>query len=310
MTTPTDRTPAPPGRRRTGLRLLSSLATAAFLTLAAVLVPAPPAMAAARVSASPATADPEYATKLRLHGAGFQSVKNGFGGVYVLFGTVSGDWRPSQGGTSGVDYVYVQDSETKDNHGYQRFVAFPGDPTAYAANGGTLRADGTWDATLVVPGAVFPAKGRDGGIRQIDCRKVRCGVITIGAHGVANPRNETFTPIDFAAPGGGGAPATKPARPTPSKTQHTKSAKPTPTATPSPAASETAAAPATPSPSATSSATPAVAADPVVSATSVSRTGLLVAGCAAVVVVAVILSALWLLRRRKRGATSVNSGEK
>ncbi|MFJ6540654.1 hypothetical protein ACIQMP_08400 [Streptomyces sp. NPDC091385] len=309
MTTPTDQIPAPPGRRRTGLRPLASLAAAAFLALAAVLVPAPPAMAAARVSASPATADPEYATQLRLHGAGFQSVKNGFGGVYVLFGTVSGTWRPSQGGTSGVDYVYVQDSETKDNHGYQRFVAFPGDPTAYAANGGTVRADGTWDATLVVPGAVFPAKGRDGAVRQIDCRKVRCGVITIGAHGVANPRNETFTPVDFAAPGAGRAPATKSAAPVPSKVKRPESAKPTPAASPSSsAAAASTSAPATPT--ASPSSTPAVAADPVVSATSVSGTGLLVAGCAVVVVVAVILSALWLSRRRKRGGTSVNSGEK
>ncbi|MFD8911635.1 hypothetical protein [Streptomyces sp. NPDC059575] len=314
MTTPTDRTPAPPGRRRTGLRLLSSLAAAAFLTVAAVLVPAPPAMAAARVSASPATADPDYATKLRLHGAGFQSVKNGFGGVYVLFGTVSGNWRPSHGGTSGVDYVYVQDSETKDNHGYQRFVAFPGDPTAYAANGGTVRADGTWDATLVVPGAVFPAKGRDGAIRQVDCRKVRCGVITIGAHGVANPRNETFTPVDFAAPGAGQAPATKSAQPSPSKTAHTEPAQRTPSASPSATTSEeTSSAPAAPpttSPPTTASPTPAVAADPVVSDTSVSGTGLLVAGCAVVAAVAVVLSALWLPRRRKRGGTSVNSGEK
>ncbi|WP_018546293.1 hypothetical protein [Streptomyces sp. LaPpAH-108] len=313
MTTPTEHIPVPPERRRTGLRLFSSLAAAAFLTLAAVLVPAPPAMAAARVSASPATADPDYATKLRLHGAGFQSVKNGFGGVYVLFGTVSGTWRPSQGGTSGVDYVYVQDSETKDNHGYQRFVAFPGDPTAYAANGGTVRADGTWDATLVVPGAVFPAKGRDGAIRQVDCRKVQCGVITIGAHGVANPRNETFTPIDFAAPGAGQAPATKSARPGTPKAEDTESAKKkaqrTPTASPSSAPpEETSSAPA--APAATPSPTPAVSADPVVSATSVSGTGLLVAGCAVVVAVAAILSALWLLRRRKRGGTSVNSGEK
>ncbi|MBJ7905607.1 hypothetical protein IF655_20185 [Streptomyces sp. DSM 110735] len=309
MTTSTDQIPAPPGRRRTGLRLFSYLVAAAFLALAAILAPAPPAMAAARVSASPATADPEYATQLRLHGAGFQSVKNGFGGVYVLFGTVSGTWRPSQGGTSGIDYVYVQDSETKDNHGYQRFVAFPGDPTAYAANGGTVRADGTWDATLVVPGAVFPAKGRDGAVRQIDCRKVRCGVITIGAHGVANPRNETFTPVDFAAPGAGRAPATKSAHPSPSKAKRAESAKPTPAASPSSsAAAASTSAPATPT--ASPSSTPAVAADPVVSATSVSGTGLLVAGCAVVVVVAVILSALWLSRRRKRGGTSVNSGEK
>jgi hypothetical protein len=171
--------------------------------LSALGINAGPASAAtAHVAVSPTVADPEYATDLQLRGAGFQSVKNGFGGVYVFFGWVDSHWRPSQGGESGVDYVYVQDEETKDNHGYQRFINFPGDPTAYAANGGEVHADGTWSTTLVVPGAVFPAQGRDGSVKQIDCRKVQCGIITIGAHGVVNAHNETFTPVSFAASDG------------------------------------------------------------------------------------------------------------
>lgn len=170
-------------------------------TVASCIVAAPPAAAAgAVVSVSPGTADAEYATRLTLSGRGFQSVPNGFGGVYVLFGVVEGAWQPSRGGQSGVGYTYVQDSEAADNNGYQRFVAFPGDPTAAAANGGTLAADGTWSAQLVVPGATFQAAGRDGGVRTIDCRVSRCGVITIGAHGVVNTNNETFTPVGFAVP--------------------------------------------------------------------------------------------------------------
>ncbi|MEU6612049.1 hypothetical protein ABZ922_44880 [Streptomyces shenzhenensis] len=306
MTSPRHPGTPPPARPRTGPRLLWTAAVTVFVVLTAVLASAPPALAAARVTTKPATADPDYATTLHLRGTGFQSVKNGFGGVYVLFGTVSGTWRPSQGGASGADYVYVQDSETKDNHGYQRFVAFPGDPTAYAANGGTVKADGTWEATLVVPGAVFPAKGRDGGIRQIDCRTVQCGVITIGAHGVANPSNETFTPIDFATPEQP-APATKPARPTPARTKSAAPATETPVTSPSPTpAQETAGSPA--APSATGAPTPAASVDPVVSAGSVSGAGRLAAVGAALVVVT--LSILWLLRRRRRSTTSVKAGEK
>ncbi|MFF0714137.1 hypothetical protein ACWEVM_28775 [Streptomyces bauhiniae] len=291
-------TSPPASRRRFGRRAVLALALASLFTL----VPAPAASAAARVTTTPGTADPEYATRVRLHGAGFQSVKNGFGGVYVLFGTVSGAWRPSEGGASGADYVYVQDSETKDNHGYQRFVAFPGDPTAYAANGGTVKADGTWDATLVIPGAVFPAKGRDGSVRQVDCRKVRCGVITIGAHGVANAHNETFTPIEFATPAARHTAAPKSARPTPTPTP-TKPATPTPTtATPS----ATTAPPTTPEP------TTSVAAAPVASddAPASGSGRLAVVGGLALAVVLIALSTLWLLRIRRRGLTTRPPGEK
>ncbi|TGN75637.1 hypothetical protein E5083_18440 [Streptomyces bauhiniae] len=281
---------------RFGRRAALALALASLFTL----VPARSASAAARVTTPPGTADPEYATRVRLHGAGFQSVKNGFGGIYVLFGTVSGAWRPSEGGASGADYAYVQDSETKDNHGYQRFVAFPGDPTAYAANGGTVKADGTWDATLVVPGAVFPAKGRDGSVRQVDCRKVQCGVITIGAHGVANAHNETFTPIDFATPATRHTAAPKSARPTPTPS---KRATPTP-ATPAPSA--TTAAATTPEPSRSVAAAPVASDD-----TPASGSGrLAVIGGLALAVVLVVLSTLWLLRIRRRGLTTRPSGEK
>lgn len=307
MTTPLQLVTPPPARPGSGRHLLWTLVTAALITAAAVLVPAPPATAAARVTVSPATADPDYASELRLHGAGFQSVKNGFGGVYVLFGTVSGTWRPSRGGTSGEDYVYVQDSETKDNHGYQRFVAFPGDPTAYAANGGTVKADGTWDATLVVPGAVFPAKGRDGTIRQVDCRKVQCGVITIGAHGVANPDNETFTPVRFTTPSKP-APATKSARPGASPTRGGTPAAGPGTAEPSSAAPRATTGSPAAAPAPAGDPTTTVAADPVVSATSTTGAGRLAMLGAAVAVA--VLATLLLLRRRRRTATSTETGNK
>ena len=130
-----------------------------------------------------------------MSGNGFQSIKGGHGGIYVFFGTVSSGWQPSKGGATGKDYFYVPDSEAKNNQGFQRYVAFPGSDTASSANGGTMSASGSWSTQLVVPGAEFKAYDRAGNIRTIDCRKVTCGVITVGAHGVVNANNETFTPV-------------------------------------------------------------------------------------------------------------------
>ena len=51
------------------------------------------------------------------------------------------------------------------------------------------------DRSSSCPGATFQAYDRAGNVHTVDCRKVTCGVITVGAHGVANARNETFTPV-------------------------------------------------------------------------------------------------------------------
>ncbi len=197
------------GRRRIVSAVLAALAV---LGLASVTV-APGAHAAARVTVvgldGGAAASTDGATTLRVSGAGFQSVQGAFGGIYVFFGWVSdpagGTWAPSKGGQTGADYRYVPDSESADNNGYQRFVAFPGSETAYAANGGEIAADGTWATDLVVPGPVFEAQDRSGAVSEVDCTQVQCGVITIGAHGVRNPSNETFTPVSFGQAASGGA---------------------------------------------------------------------------------------------------------
>jgi hypothetical protein len=139
-----------------------------------------------------------YSSTLSVSGRGFQSIQGGHGGIYVWFGTVNGTWRPSKGGTSGVNYKYVPDKESKGNKGFQRFVAFPGSDTASSANGGTISADGSWRVNLVVPGPSFQAVGRNGSVETVDCRKMTCGVITVGAHGVKNANNETFTPVRVA----------------------------------------------------------------------------------------------------------------
>ncbi|MFW6774626.1 hypothetical protein ACOACO_10105 [Nocardioides sp. CPCC 205120] len=180
-------------------------ALALLLACVGVLVPlaaAPPAQAAARVVVANPDGDPvvdaTYATTLTVSGRGFQSVAGGHGGLYVFFGTVSDGWQPTRGGRTGVEYFYVPDSESRDNQGFQKFVAFPGSDTASSANGGTIGADGSWSTSVVVPGATFTAYDRANGERTVDCRRVTCGIITVGAHGVANGTNETFTPVRVA----------------------------------------------------------------------------------------------------------------
>lgn len=162
-----------------------------------------PAHAQSRVTVTNASgaavADPGRATTMTLRGSGFQSVKGGRGGIYVAFGTVKGTWQPSRGGITGRDYFYVPDNESGKNDGFQKYVAFPGSSTSGEANGGVIAANGSWSTTLSVPGARFNAADRDGKVTTIDCTKVQCGVITLGAHGIKNGRNETFTPIRFAA---------------------------------------------------------------------------------------------------------------
>lgn len=191
--------------------LLSLIATALLSVGLVAMTPVPRADAAARVSVANASGaaaiDPTYATSLTVRGSGFQSVRSGHGGLYVFFGTVRSGWRPSQGGATGQDYLYVPDSEAKNNNGYQRYVAFPGSDTATSANGGTMTAGGEWSVTIRVPGATFKAIDRGGRTRTVDCRKLTCGIITVGAHGVANAHNETFTPVQVRDLSGGSAPA-------------------------------------------------------------------------------------------------------
>ncbi|WP_329138872.1 hypothetical protein OG552_31885 [Streptomyces sp. NBC_01476] len=273
--------------------------------VAAGLGVAQPALAAgARVVVGPATADPDYATTLSVSGTGFQSVKGGFGGIYVLFGTVDGKWRPSQGGASGTDYVYVPDAQTKKNNGFQKFVSFIDGSTLAEANGGVIGADGSWHTTLVVPGAKFSATGTGGKTRQVDCTREQCGVITIGAHGVVSPRNETFTPVTFAVPRQQkpAASATKPPVKTTTKAATTAPAAPVttpPTTTPPPAPSSAAAPPA-PS-GGPASGTPAPSTTPVATTLHTSSgDGLRVAGIAAAAVVVAGGGAVLVRRRRKR----------
>jgi hypothetical protein len=197
------RTPATTNHR--GWRVLAGAVALAAAVLTSTLGGAvAPAHAAGSVQVTVkdrpdlvGVADPNYLTEVTATGSGFQSVANGFGGIYVFFGWVDGgSWAPSQGGSTGSDYRYVYDDEANPV-GYQLFVSFPGSSTEYAANGGEVNADGSWSATMRIPGSSFESYDRDGAVSTVDCLQVQCGIITIGAHGVVNPSNESFTPISF-----------------------------------------------------------------------------------------------------------------
>ncbi|BDI23044.1 hypothetical protein [Herbiconiux sp. L3-i23] len=170
----------------------------------AVLTPASPALAAGTVDAvapdgSRLTAAADAETVLTVSGSGFQSIPAGFGGIYVMFGTVSGDsWQPSAGGESGIDYRYVND-DPESPAGFQQFIAFPGSSTEAEASGGTISPEGTWSATITIPGSALEVTDSSGAVSQLDCLVERCGIITIGAHGVVNANNESFTPVVFEA---------------------------------------------------------------------------------------------------------------
>lgn len=213
------------------------LVLAAAIALSGLPLMPSPAVAEARIGVTndrgTAQADNKYRTSLTISGNGFQSIRGGFGGVYVMFGWVedpsSGSWKPSNGGVTGKDYRYVPDSENANNQGYLRFVAFPGSSTAAEANA-VMSANGGFRVDLTVPGPVFRSVDRAGKVSDIDCRQVTCGVITIGAHGVKNPRNETFTPVEFGqvydAPPESPAPSDTP-DPTPAEPTQQQSEQPT-----------------------------------------------------------------------------------
>lgn len=173
-----------------------------ILVLAALVLSATPAHAASRVDVSPAP-NADGSTTVTLTGTGFQYVPNAPGGVYVFFGTVAtpstNAWAPSQGGRSGETFSYDGSSTL--------LVAFEGGSSADAANA-VIRPDGTWTAQMTLPGATFtssygdPHSGAAQTGAQIDCLRVMCGIITIGAHGTVNANNESFTPFGFVTAGG------------------------------------------------------------------------------------------------------------
>lgn len=187
----------PSAPRALAPRFLAAVTVAWLAAVLLAVATAAPAHASARLSVSSslggAVASSSGATSFTVSGSGFQAIEGGFGGVYLGFGWVDGSgWGPSNGGATGRTYDYVPDEQTRDNQGYQKFVAFPGSSTAGEAQE-TMGADGSFRVSLMVPGPSFTGAGG----KRIDCLEVTCGFFTWGAHGVRNGANETFTPVTF-----------------------------------------------------------------------------------------------------------------
>lgn len=189
------------------LRIASVAAVISLVGALLAIAQAPSADAAGRLSVSSeiggSDARTDGPTNFSVSGSGYQVVEGGFGGVYLVFGWVSGgNWGPSNGGVAGSNYRYVPDSESRNNQGYIAFVSFPGSSTEGEAQA-TMSPDGSFSVNMVVPGPRFRSEDRSGNVTEVDCLQVTCGFFTFGAHGVKNASNETFTPVSFV----GGAPA-------------------------------------------------------------------------------------------------------
>lgn len=146
----------------------------------------------ASLTVSPAWSLGDKQQQVTLTGKGYDTSKD-FGGAYVLFGWIDPakgtQWGPAGGGRTGFEYVYHQEEE------FQGLVLYPGNTNAGStdsARQGRMDAAGNWSGTFTIPASQFTAFGK-----TIDCYRVQCGVITIGAHGVRNAGVEVFTPVYF-----------------------------------------------------------------------------------------------------------------
>ncbi|WP_422768806.1 LPXTG cell wall anchor domain-containing protein [Plantactinospora sp. WMMC1484] len=204
---------------------------ASALAIVAALVVAPAAGASAGQAArspsltvSPGTLPADRVSTVTVTGRSYLVPPHApgvevFGGVYVFFGWVADATRfgPStrnsnnNNGTVGVTYAYpgkAGDAATRDDGtGATRLVSFTAGGASGDATGFHMDGDGNWKTTMRIFGAAFATTMPDGTTRTFDCRKVRCGVFTIGAHGVASATNERFVPIRFQAGAAGSAPA-------------------------------------------------------------------------------------------------------
>lgn len=223
------------------MHLAARVTGVAALVLGLTATPSAGVLAAQRaatptISVSPGTLPSDRISTVTITGRGYLVPTHApdvevFGGVYLFFGWVKdpGHFGPSirnstsNDGTPGVTYAYpgeAGDAGTRDDgSGTMRLVSFTGGGASGEATEFHMDDDGNWRATLNINGSTFTTVS-NGKATTYDCLKVRCGVYTIGAHGVASATNERFARITFKAPSGGGnttkpttAPATSGAQP-------------------------------------------------------------------------------------------------
>ncbi|SJN09515.1 hypothetical protein FM113_06450 [Leucobacter sp. 7(1)] len=134
--------------------------------------------------------------KVTLKGTGYPTSRDGatFGGLYVLFGWVDPsepNWAPTMGGASGKTFTYANDG--KPSGTFQQMVNFPGNTTGPGMP--TMDDKGNWTMELPIEKSQFTSAQA----KEVDCIKMTCGIITIGAHGLPLKGGEVFTPIYFTA---------------------------------------------------------------------------------------------------------------
>lgn len=204
--------PAPTRRAGVMAVLGATAVVAAFIpTSTAAQVPTPV------LSASPATLPADAVTDITVTGTSYLRPplapgQVAFGGVYVFFGWVSdpSHFGPSvrnsdsNDGTFGVTYAYPGsggDASTRDDGtGGIRLVSFTPGGESGAATDYHMDDAGNWTTTLRVYGSTFTSTvPTTGETLTFDCTVVQCGVLTIGAHGIASSTNERFFPLTFTA---------------------------------------------------------------------------------------------------------------
>ncbi len=186
------------------VRILVLLVLSVFAATLALAAMSGPAHAAGRVDVSQAP-NADGSTTVTISGSGFQYLPNAQGGIYIFFGAVSDPstnaWAPSQGGKSGSTFGYAN------TPGSTLLAAFQGGSSASEANA-VIDPNGNWSAQMTIPGSTFasssgnPHAGAAQSGATIDCLQVQCGIITIGAHGMVNANNESFTPVGFVTASG------------------------------------------------------------------------------------------------------------
>ncbi|WP_441897369.1 HtaA domain-containing protein [Microbacterium sp.] len=151
----------------------------------------------AELTVSPAYSLADEGQTVHLTGKNFPTVGPGNtkwkGGLYVLFGWVDPaageDWGPGHGGASGHTFTYTKDIEPQGT--YQSMVNYPGNTTAPGFP--EMDANGNFEMDLPLLASRFEsAQGMD-----VDCYKMQCGVLLIGAHGQINAQGEIFVPVYF-----------------------------------------------------------------------------------------------------------------
>jgi hypothetical protein len=138
-----------------------------------------PEPAVPTVGVTPAAGVDPAGAVITVTGSGFDPAANGAAGIYVSFGPkVEDHW-------TNASVLQVTKWVSRDN--------LPTDARD------TLNPDGTFQTTLPISAVYTDRNGA-----EVDCTAVQCYVITFAARGSADRSQDTFTPVTFGTPTGGG----------------------------------------------------------------------------------------------------------